>query len=74
MKDQLLFSLSAYLLFALFLTVHIFTDSIIAELIAVFFGISILMQLVNHYKEYIKEVLYTLKSRFNKIIRDSTLH
>ena len=69
MKDHIIFFMSAYLLFALFLTIHIFTAGLMAKLIAGFFGASILVNLAHINKEYIKELLLEVKYQCSKIIK-----
>jgi hypothetical protein len=69
MKDQLIFFLSAYLLFALFVSIYLFTANILAEGMAGVFGICLIVTPVYTYKNYLKDIFLNLKYHFARIIR-----
>jgi hypothetical protein len=69
MNDKLIFAVSAYLLFALFLTIHLFTASVLAEVMAFFFGLSLIVNMVLNYKETIKVLLVDMINHFTRIVK-----
>jgi hypothetical protein len=69
MNDKLIFAVSAYLLFALFLTIHLFTANMMAGVVAFFFGLSLIVNIVFNYKDTLQALLLDLINHFSRIVK-----
>jgi hypothetical protein len=74
MKDQVIFFVSAYLLFALFQTIYLFTANILAEGMAGFFGVSIITTLAYNGRTQMKDLYRAIKYRLYQLIRYFSIH